>query len=141
MRYNHIQGFSLTLKIAVAEWVAKIREMHTKSQTQGLYLPLQPMKDLSYVNSALNLPHLIRKKYNDGGYVYVKPVPGRIHVSVSTQGSSKTNKVVLKNSENTIGRSSSCTIFVPKDEHMSRAHAKIVIENNVPFMYVDNVYF
>lgn len=35
-------------EVAASEWVTKIRDLHTKNGTKGLYIPLHPMKDVKY---------------------------------------------------------------------------------------------
>lgn len=68
------------------------------------------------------------------GYYYAKPVSGRVWVTVTTEGSKKATKFTIKKTETTIGRSSACDIYIPKDDHLSRSHAMIVVEHNVPYM-------
>ena len=43
-------------------------------------------------------------------------------------------KKLPKAKEHTIGRSSSNSVCLPDDKRISRAHCRIVVENNVPYI-------
>lgn len=97
---------------AVAQWINAIRAIREK-QT-GAALPK------------------IETSVNDKGYIYTRDIDGKVSLTMHVDGKAKTKKLP-KGKEAGIGRSSSNVICISDDKYISRAHAKIVIEGNVPY--------
>lgn len=69
------------------------------------------------------------------GYMYSKPIDDRIILTIDCPDSDKPRQKKLgRASEHTVGRSSSCNVIIKEDKFISRAHVKISIEDNVPFL-------
>lgn len=97
---------------SVAQWINAIRSI--RERQTGAILPK------------------IETHVEDRGYMYTREIDGKLLLSLTLEGKLKQKKLP-KGKETTIGRSSNNTICIPDDKFISRAHAKILIENNVPF--------
>ena len=97
---------------AVAQWINAIRSVREK-QT-GAILPK------------------IETHTTDRGYVYTRDIDGKMMLTLPLDGKMKTRKLP-KGREAGIGRSSNNIICITEDKYISRAHAKVILEHNVPF--------
>lgn len=97
---------------AVAQWVNAIRTVRER-QTGA---PISKIETLT----------------EDRGYHYTREIDGKVSLSLVLDGKVKTKKIP-KGKEACIGRSSNNLICIPDDKFISRAHAKVLIENNIPY--------
>jgi hypothetical protein len=102
-------------EIACTEWVNGIGEMTSrKSATPS---------------------HSVTIGADHKGYSYSKPVDERMSLVIDCPDSDKPRQKKLpKAAEHTIGRSSSCSVVIKEDKFISRAHVRISVEENVPFL-------
>lgn len=97
---------------AVAQWINAIRTI--RERQTGAVLPK------------------IETRSDDRGYFYSRDIDGKISISMIVDGKVKSKKLA-KGKEAGIGRSSNNAICIADDKYISRAHAKIIIEYNVPY--------
>lgn len=102
-------------EIACSEWINGISEMNSRK------------------SSATTPTVLVGADHK--GYSYSKPIDDRIILTIDCPDAEKPRQKKLgKANEHTIGRSSSCTVVVKEDKFISRAHVRISIEDNIPFL-------
>jgi hypothetical protein len=97
---------------AVAQWINAIRSI--RERQTGAILPK------------------IETHADDRGYFYSRDIDGKVSLTFVLEGKVKTKKLP-KGKEAGIGRSSNNTICIPDDKFISRAHAKVIVEHNVPY--------
>lgn len=97
---------------AVAQWINAIRSV--RERQTGAILPK------------------IETHTSDHGYVYTRDIDGKMSLSYMMEGKLKTKKLP-KGREAGIGRSSNNAVSISEDKYISRAHAKVILEHNVPY--------